>query len=746
MPSLKEFKDSLGSKINLYGFNKTYRILLLLKMLQLVDDNGKVSFNGLCDEMKNFYKQRDNKGLKAETYDSEIQKKIDCLTGEIVAKVIRVDALRVLKSKGFVIEENISAEIVLCFARDLWDEIKIEDKSSIIELLGQKLDLYYKTYLGDDDNMEKLKKNIDKIMNEYKHASEHEQFEKHSLGNLLRNEIPDLIMNLPIIDKERYYAKGTIGAGGWTKTPWIAILDKKIKAEMQEGIYIVYLFSSDLDRIYLTLNQGVANYSKSHSKKETVQYLEETANKIRKYFDSSKAILDNNIVLNGTTNADLYEKGTIAYIEYKKHQLPSKEKLLSDLSYFIEVYKSFADNEEVEEIREVEVEEPVQNTIQANLSNSEIIKHIEEFIESKGFTYDGDLIKNFYLALKSKPFVILAGTSGTGKSKLVKLFAEALGATSQNGRYKLVPVKPDWSDSTDLLGYRDLHGKFHPGLLTSFIEKALDERDKPFFLCLDEMNLARVEYYFSDILSVMETRIKVGEGIITDKLIAEELFGDDREAKQKYGDIYIPENLYIIGTVNMDETTFPFSKKVLDRASTIEFSHVNLAMNFSENKSIEPIGASNDFIKSQFLLLDDCKEHVGVLHSTITTLMQINNVLQKANLQFGYRIRDEICYYMIYNEINKLMDYNKAMDYEILQKILPRIQGSGMSIKRLLIDLFKICINDNLDQFNYDNVGVNEDMLDYINRQNNMPYVKSASKIAFMMRRFEEDGFTSYWM
>ena len=100
------------------------------------------------------------------------------------------------------------------------------------------------------------------------------------------------------------------------------------------------------------------------------------------------------------------------------------------------------------------------------------INHIKSYIQSKGFTYEGNLIENFYLSLKSKPFVILAGTSGTGKTRLAKLFAESVGATEENGQYKLVPVRPDWSDSSDLFGHLDLNDQFVPGAIIDFIKEA----------------------------------------------------------------------------------------------------------------------------------------------------------------------------------------------------------------------------------------------------------------------------------
>ena len=205
------------------------------------------------------------------------------------------------------------------------------------------------------------------------------------------------------------------------------------------------------------------------------------------------------------------------------------------------------------------------------------IERIKHYIAAKGFSYEDGLVENFYLCLKSKPFVILAGTSGTGKTRLARLFAEAVGASEENGRFKLVSVRPDWSDSSDLFGRADLNGRFIPGVLLKFFKAALSDHTKPYFLCLDEMNLARVEYYLSDLLSVMETRERHGNVILTSPVITAADYGGDVEAAAKYGEITLPQNLYIIGTVNMDETTFPFSRKVLDRANTIEFSFVDLA-------------------------------------------------------------------------------------------------------------------------------------------------------------------------
>lgn len=369
------------------------------------------------------------------------------------------------------------------------------------------------------------------------------------------------------------------------------------------------------------------------------------------------------------------------------------------------------------------------------------IEYIYNYIKSKGYRYNFEEISNIYLSLKTKPFVILSGISGTGKSKLVKLLAESLGATSENNRFTLVPVRPDWSDSSELLGYKDLNGKFHPGILTTIIEDALKEENKnyPYFVCLDEMNLARVEYYLSDILSVIESRYRSNNGEIkTDKLIRKELLGNDQAAIQKYADIYIPENLYIIGTVNMDETTFPFSKKVLDRANTIEFNDVNLGFNFEsfDEETVEAQEYTNSLLKSKYIKLIDCKEEKEEATKIINQLIKINNILEKYNQHFGYRVRDEIVYYCLYALNDNLFTFEEAIDYCIVQKILPKIGGSDEDTLDLLIDLYNELNNTTYTRDDFDS---NRDI------KTSDKYKLTNKKILIMVRRFVRDGFTNFW-
>ncbi|HZJ76225.1 MAG TPA: AAA family ATPase [Oscillospiraceae bacterium] len=556
MSNLNNFLEYVGPPESLHGYVRSYKIILLIHMLKLADNEGKVQQNELYRAIQQFYIQRNNNNLKAELGDSDIQREIDNLTVDTVKRVMDTNPFKVIKDKGFINKKIIDGLDYIYFEPTLWQELKLEDIDNLKNILNKKLKLYYKTNLGDE-NMDSFE-------------------------------------------------------------------------------------------------------------------LVKVTNKIET--DSKK-----------------------------------------------------------------------------------IIKHITKYILSQGFKYSKDDITNLYLCLKTKPFVLLAGISGTGKSKLVQLFAEAVGATSENERYNIIPVRPDWSDPSDLLGYRNIEGNFQPGPLTTIIKKAIDNPELPYFVCLDEMNLARVEYYFSDILSIIETRKLVWEEtdntVITDKLFKSEAFGNDSESKERYGHLCLPDNLYIVGTVNMDETTFPFSKKVLDRANTIEFNKVDLVVNFDDFEDnfseIKPIDISNAEIRSKYVKLLDCikgKEHVHREHieEVVYILENINTLLEKIGLQFGYRIRDEIIFYSLYAVNEQLMDFDIAMDYSIKQKILPRIQGNNLRVKEVLIELFVFFVDDISKRYDaYDNK-VHEKMYDYI-KENTVKYPLCAEKIYKMVRRYDLDGFTTFW-
>ena len=600
---------------------------------------------------------------------------------------------------------------------------------------------------------EKLKsmfmKFIDEYADELDTANATKKY-KRPFGDFVRKDIVSVLREN--ISDPNYLVQGSVGKGHWTNVPWISVFDKRITTTAQKGVYIVYLLNKDTKTLYLTLNQGAMDLAKdkSESKEEKKKFTgiatstnSKTTEGLRKRAREIRAVLKHDNLHVGPCNSSSkpYDAGCIYYKDYQIETIPDDEHLIEDLNLFIDLYSNyyrvFYENKSIEQ---------AEQDTSMKKDTLESLQQIESYIATKGFLYEAKLIRNFYLSLKSKPFVILAGTSGTGKTRLVRLFAEAIGATSANGRYCQVAVRPDWSDSTDLFGHVDLNGNFVPGTILPFLKAATGNPNQPYILCLDEMNLARVEYYMSDFLSIIESRdLKDGE-IVSDLIMTNDKYGNDKEAIAAYGEIGFPQNLYIVGTVNMDETTFPFSRKVLDRANTIEFNYVDLGLQFSEPLDVvESYEADNSFLMSEYLVLNrDCREYFDVIGPICSQLESINKILQKANAHVGYRVRDEIVFYLINNKNAGLLTEEEAFDNCVMQKILPRIQGSSASIKEMLCQLFELLSGQKIDANASDSstTAAMQKILD----GGNVIYPNSAAKIKFMVQRFEEDGFTSYWL
>ncbi|MGG3041779.1 DUF3578 domain-containing protein [Bacillus anthracis] len=551
------------------------------------------------------------------------------------------------------------------------------------------------------------------VMNEYLQART-ERFAGHKMGSVVRNEMTTEITRLPFIDHSQYVVTGSVGQGNWAAVPWLAIMNKDITTSTQRGYYIVYLFSEDMERLYLTLAQGV-----TETTKEEMQKIKE---EIREQIHMSQKVKkDDDIFLGTSPKAKGYANSTAAYIAYDVNKMPSEKELVEDLEEMLRYYEGFIAYKE-----EGTKYEMIYERKEVYLDQQSIIDHVSSYIQSKGFFYEKKDLVNFFLSLKTKPFVILSGISGTGKTKIVQWFAESLGATEENGQFTLIPVRPDWSDSSDLLGYVNLQGEFQERPLIKVLENADANPNRPYFVVLDEMNLARVEYYFSDFLSVIESRKWKDGKIVTSPVLPESITNKH---------ITIPSNVYIIGTVNMDETTHPLSKKVLDRANTIEFNTVNLDyFNFLmdvEEKEAEI--ASNRSLETEYLHLKECfKDNEDLVRNISTILIEINKTLESVGAQVGYRIRDEICFYMAYNEKGKLLSFDEALDYQIYQKILPRLAGSDGRTEEVLKQLYVLCANEEYDSGNNDALYAK--------------YPRSANKLSHMLRRFEYDGFTSFWI
>lgn len=474
------------------------------------------------------------------------------------------------------------------------------------------------------------------------------------------------------------------------------------------------------------------------------------------------------------------------------------------------VYKNECDNARTQSVQDVRIQKFLANHEFIEIEGKELVLH-DQFVmrarklvanfeingtttERSGLTYyvngkDATLNKDvvsYLSAIRTKPFLLLAGISGTGKSRIVKEMAYASCPDEGDlrkdktspGNYCLVEVKPNWNDSTELLGYETVldGGNYYLTKFVKFLIRAMQHENVPFFVCLDEMNLAAVEQYFAEFLSILESRKDMDGTIKSEPLIPAAIFDKygnklfkelfpSKEKQEKgtsytivddelapYGNITyktlreeglrIPRNLIVIGTVNMDDTTYQFSRKVIDRAMTIEMNEVNLndmfdiekpdALSYREDVVdkgwfFAPFAQSNNALqqmKERELLAEKIKATIGQTEADGTTTPgSLETILGKTPFRIAYRVVNELIlhFYALRMEdkdaeFEEL--YNKALDNILMMKVLPRIEGNEDLVKEPLAQLAT---------------------------WTEVAYPKANAKIVEMRERLERSHFTSFW-
>ena len=323
----------------------------------------------------------------------------------------------------------------------------------------------------------------------------------------------------------------------------------------------------------------------------------------------------------------------------------------------------------------------------------------------------------------------------------------------------MVQVKPNWHDSSELIGYVSrVSGKseYIIGDFLKFVVKAWNDPDVPYFLCLDEMNLAPVEQYFAEFLSVMESRKNVSGKIVTDAIVKKskddwyrvlisELTNDKKLQDQFLNEgITIPQNLIVVGTVNMDETTFSFSRKVLDRAMTIEMNEVDLKGGLTNRH--ENIGKIEfaDIIGKAVEGVDVYAAHQTVCDKAIAYLKSINATLDKTPFKIAYRTRNELLLYVVNNLSWKTDDESedfviaRALDEITCMKILTRIEGDETKVSANFLDNLGNAIKSGL-------VEIDKDLLQANKSHKGDAYQPiSLDKLNEMKERLKS-GYTSFW-
>lgn len=357
-------------------------------------------------------------------------------------------------------------------------------------------------------------------------------------------------------------------------------------------------------------------------------------------------------------------------------------------------------------------------------------------IQQTGLLYDPEIIKRFAFSLLAKPFVILSGLSGSGKTQLALAFAHAI-CQKPDEQICIVPVGADWTNREPLLGYvnalaKDDYVMPESGAL-QLILKAIGDKKNPYFLILDEMNMSYVERYFADFLSGMES----GKAIRLWNKVGYEIPSE----------IILPQNLFIVGTINVDETTYMFSPKVLDRSSVIEFRVVHSEMEkYLETPATGKInlGKASDPNVGQEFVQVAASNHISN-GETKDVLLSFFDELKKIGAEFGYRSVKEINRFVTiaseYDDTVQVLSSDCIKDAAIMQKLLPKLHGSLKTLKPVLSAMWKFCFVEETEELQ-SLVNLSFSQQEEIIGKSIYPL--SADKVLRMYRNAMANGFASY--
>lgn len=495
----------------------------------------------------------------------------------------------------------------------------------------------------------------------------------------------------------------SFGVGRASAIPWIAFTG--FNQTIKNGIYPVYLYYKNYKILILAygvseLNPPLVNWFHSDSKQTINKYLK----------------------LNFSKKPDRYGSSYV-YKIYDVNDMPTKEILESDLENIIQIYKNQFEGKRIQKTLLI-------STIKKDFS---VIQLRSEIFQS-GLVFSDTLINRFVASLLTKPFVLLTGLSGSGKTKIAQSFARWI--SEDENQYKIIPVGSDWTNREPLLGYPnglnpDEYILPDSGALRLIIEASKEEnQQKPYFLILDEMNLSHVERYFADFLSVMESDEKIM--LYSGK---QRKSSDGIEVPDK---ISWPQNLFVIGTVNIDETTYMFSPKVLDRANTIEFRiEENNIKNFLEQPSkidLSVLDGKGVAMAQHFLALA-IDNQIEQDEMYTETFVKFFNELKKIGAEFGYRTAIEML--LLIKKLNTIGEFTKeqSIDIALMQKLLPKLHGSRGKISKVLDALIILCLKEG--------VTFSITKIDEV-KPAEILYPIAFEKLVRMYRNALDNGFTSY--
>ncbi|MEI6269826.1 MAG: DUF3578 domain-containing protein [Methylococcaceae bacterium] len=606
---------------------------------------------------------------------------------------------------------------------------------------------------------------LKRILTEWPNATQ-QPFTDHPIAVAIRKELSDKISSIISEIYPSFLISGSAGAGNWANVPWLSILNPEITKTTQDGIYPCYLFRADGSGVYLSVIQGTTAPQKLYGKAKA----ENLANLLLTKIRSEMPLL----VEWGMPQVDLrastplgksYEKSTIAARFYPLDSLPSEDDLRADLLTVMKFY------EEIEQIWRITRNENILNALSA--------------VGTK----------------LPKPFLLLAGISGTGKTRFVREQAAQHSNGDHLSNYCLIPVRPDWHEPSDLLGYISRIGqngsRYVVTDLLCFIVKVWQNawasataeelvckapaEMTPYWLCLDEMNLAPVEQYFADYLSILETRKWQDGSYSCDPLLksatieqldsaGQQVFRKDLNLDdEKFDDLWLhflnvgiplPPNLIVAGTVNMDETTHGFSRKVIDRAFTIDFG-VFYPNDFDHylDTSLSPRHKKLGFPVLSKVTKDDLTnvnaDKDGA--KSIAFLKAINDELKGTPFELAYRALNELLLAVVSFNPKDDAELQAVWDDFLMSKVLPRIDGDADKLKSMGDDSKLQANSDDSSlliqllaviklQFSVIWSKKRPDLLrENIDGSDCTVYCRSKQKLEWMQKRLADNGFTTFW-
>lgn len=503
--------------------------------------------------------------------------------------------------------------------------------------------------------------------------------------------------------------KVSFGQGVPANIPWITFL--KPPHSTSHGIYPVYLLFKDEGLLVLAYGVSETNPPKEKWNVPGTITIEE--------FFRKKGL-----------GKPFRYGGSFVFKYYDTKSLPKEEILNDDLNEIIENYKSIVSGVDTGNQKKKDQKIRIINEVFN-------VRDFRSMTLENGLKYDPHLLSRFVASAVTKPFIILTGLSGSGKTKLAQAFVKWISSDSK--QYRIIPVGADWTNREPVLGYPNAltpneYIKPENGALELLI-RANKNPDLPYFLILDEMNLSHVERYFADFLSAMES----GEEIF--------LHSGTESISGVPPRIRIPKNLFIIGTVNIDETTHMFSPKVLDRANTIEFRITpeemtsfldqvgEVKMEILESKGA---GMAKSFLE---MALDKSVPSEG-MDNVKPELGKFFVELKKVGAEFGYRSATEIL--KLIDRLGKIdpdLELDEKLDVAIIQKLLPKLHGSRRKLAPVLTTLANLCLKESI-KTEKESTSIESKVFEVDSEK--IKYPISYEKLSRMHRAAIENGFASF--